>query len=111
MSEFTDYLHEVFELAGLITIKRMFDGHTLYHQGLPVGIVYQDTLFLKTDSESETLFKQRSLPQFTYQKKDKSIGLPYYQAPEDIFEDKHAAAIWLKHAFEASLRSKPKKKR
>lgn len=110
MSEYTDYLHEVFELAGPITIKRMFDGHTLYYQGLPVGIVYDDTLFLKADTETRTEFEQRKLPQFTYQKKDKTIGLPYFQAPEEIFEDRHEAAIWLKRAFEAALKAQPKKK-
>ena len=111
MSEFTDHLHEVFELAGPITIKRMFDGHAVYYQGLPVGIVYQDTLFLKADAETRAEYEKRNLPQFTYQKKEKTIGLPYFQAPEEIFDDRHEAAIWLKRAFEASLRSKPNSKR
>jgi DNA transformation protein and related proteins len=106
MSEFTDYLHEVFEIAGPITIKRMFDGHTIYFQGLPVGIVYDDTLFLKADAVTRAEFEKRNLPQFTYQKKDKTIGLPYFQAPEEIFDDRQEAAVWLKHAFGASFRSK-----
>lgn len=108
MSEFTDYLHEVFELAGPITIRRMFDGHTLYYQGMPVGIVYDDTLYLKADAETRAEFEMRNLPQFTYQKKDKVIGLPYFQAPDEIFDDRQEAAIWLKRAYEASLRSKSK---
>ena len=111
MSEFTNYLHEVFELAGPITIRRMFDGHTLYLDGLPVGIIYEDTLYLKADAETRQAFEALQLPQFTYQKKDKTIGLPYFQAPEDIFDDRHKAAIWMKRAYEASLRSKPKRKR
>lgn len=110
MSEFTDYLHEVFELAGPITIKRMFNGHTLYFDGLPVGIVYEDTLYLKADAETRNLHEQRSLPQFTYQKRDKTIGLPNFQAPDEIFEDRQEAAIWLKRAYEAGLKAKPKKK-
>lgn len=61
MSEYIDYLHEVFELAGPITIKRMFDGHTLYYQGLPVGIVYDETLFLKADVETRAEFEKRNL--------------------------------------------------
>lgn len=106
MSEFTDYLHEVFELAGPITIRRMFDGHTLYYQGVPVGIAYDNMLYLKADVETQHHFQKLNLPQFTYQKKDKIIGLPYFQAPDEIFDDRHEAAIWLKRAFEASLRSK-----
>ncbi len=110
MSEFIDYLHEVFELAGPITTRRMFNGHTLYLDGLPVGIVYQDTLYLKADAETRPAFEALQLPQFTYRKKDKTIALPYFQAPEDIFDDRHEAAVWLKRAFEASLRSKAKNK-
>jgi DNA transformation protein len=130
MSEFTDYLHEVFELADPITIKRMFDGHTVYHQGLPVGIVYDETLFLKADAQTRQYFRVSircfstddagedlhgletlNLPQFTYRKKDKTIGLPYFQAPDFIFEDRQEAAIWLKRAYEASLRNRPKNSR
>lgn len=111
MSEFTEFLHEVFELAGPITIRRMFDGHTLYLEGLPVGIVFQDTLFLKADAETRQAFEALQLPQFTYRKNDKTIGPPYYQAPEFILEDRQEAALWLRKAFGASLRSKPKGKR
>lgn len=111
MSEFIEYLNEIFALAGPITIKRMFDGHTLYLDGLPVGIIYQDTLYLKADAETKQAFEALQLPQFTYRKKDKTIPLPYYQAPDFILEDCHEAALWLRKAFEASLRSKPKRKR
>jgi DNA transformation protein len=103
MSEFTDYLHEVFELAGPITIRRMFGGHSIYYGGLPIGIVYKDTLYLKVDRASRLTFESMGLPQFTYRKKDKVIGLPYYQAPDFILENREEAAIWLKKAYAASL--------
>ncbi|CAG0985985.1 hypothetical protein MTYP_02017 [Methylophilaceae bacterium] len=111
MNEFTDYLHEVFELFGPITIRRMFDGYTVYHQGIPVGIVYDETLFLKADAETRKHFESLELPQFTYQKKEKTIGLPYFQAPDFVLEDRHKAALWMRRAYEAGLRSKPKNKR
>ena len=111
MSEFTEFLHEVFELAGPITIRRMFDGHTLYFDGLPVGIVYEDTLYLKAYTETRQAFEALQLPQFTYRKKEKTIALPYFQAPDFILEDRQEAALWLRKAFGASLRSKPKGRR
>jgi DNA transformation protein len=111
MSEFIEYLHEVFELAGPITIRRMFDGHTLYLDGLPVGIVYDDTLYLKTDAETRPAFEALQLPQFTYRKNDKTIALPYFQAPDFILEDRQEAALWLRKAFGASLRSRTRAKR
>ena len=104
MNEFIEYLHELFELLGPITTRRMFDGHTLYHQGLPIGIVYEETLYLKADSENAAPYLELGLPQFTYEQRGKTIGLPYYQAPELVLEDRAEAAIWGRRAFEAALR-------
>ena len=104
MHEFIDYLHELFEQLGPITTRRMFNGHTLYHQGLPIGIVYDETLYLKADGEHAEACTAQGLPQFTYEQRGKRIGLPYYQAPESILEDRAEAAIWGRKAFEAALR-------
>ena len=45
MSEFTDYLPDIFALLGPISIRRMFGGHALYHQGLTFGLVFDETLY------------------------------------------------------------------
>ena len=104
MSAFLDYLHELFEELGPITTRRMFDGHTIYHQGLPIGIVYAETLYLKADGEHAKAYIALGLPQFTYEQRGRAIGLPYFQAPAFILEDRTEAAIWGRKAFESALR-------
>jgi DNA transformation protein len=47
MSEFTDYLHEVFEDFGAIRVRRMFGGEGVYHQGLMFALVANERLYLK----------------------------------------------------------------
>ena len=111
MHEFIDYLHELFEQLGPITTRRMFNGHTLYHQGLPIGIVYDESLYLKADGEHAEACTAQGLPQFTYEQRGKRIGLPYYQAPESILEDRAEAAIWGRKAFEAALRMQARSSR
>jgi DNA transformation protein len=52
VSEFTDYLHQVFELFGQITTRRMFGGVVVFHEGLMFAPVADETLYLKTDGRS-----------------------------------------------------------
>lgn len=105
MSEFTDYLHEVFERFGPIVTRRMFGGHMIYHQRLPIGLVIDETLYLKADTENSDRFKALGLAQFGYEKQGKWIRLPYYQVPEDLYEDRDMAVEWARQAYAAALRA------
>lgn len=108
MSEFVEYLKEVFERFGLVQAKRMFGGHGLFHDGLMFGLVADDTLYLKADDATATHFQDRGLPRFEYQKADRKVKMSYYLAPEDIFDDPEVAATWARRAFEAALRANQK---
>ncbi|MGX8884197.1 TfoX/Sxy family protein [Methylovorus sp. SPW-M1] len=111
MSEFTDYLPDIFALLGPISIRRMFGGHALYHQGLTFGLVFDETLYLKADAENAGDFQALALPRFGYEKQGRWIDLPYYQAPDFILEDRDMAASWARKAYAAALRTKPLKPR
>lgn len=105
MSEFTDYLQEVFSTFGPVHIKRMFGGHGMYYQQLMIGLVADDVLYLKADEKSRAYFEALNLEQFEYLKKDKIVKMSYYQAPEIIYDDPDEACQWADRAFEAALRS------
>ena len=108
MSEFVDYLHEVFADFGSITTRRMFGGHGIYHDGLMFALVADDMLYLKADDSSKEKFIAKELPPFEYDKKDKKVKLSYYLAPEDIYDDPDEAVYWARLAFQAALNSKSK---
>lgn len=114
MSEFVDYLSEVFEQFGAVRSRRMFGGYGIYHDDLMFGLVADDVLYLKADNQSKELFENEGLGPFMYSKNGKEMAMSYYQAPEEIFDDPDVARIWARHAFDAALRSKKparKKKR
>lgn len=111
MSEFVEYLTEVFEYFGPILAKRMFGGYGIYRDDLMFALVADDVLYLKADAASSQHFATRGLNAFEYAKNRKTMKMSYFQAPEDIFDDKDAAKIWASRAYEAALRSKkPRKK-
>ena len=110
MSEFVEYLHEVFRTFGPISARRMFGGHGVYHDGLMFGLIADDVLYLKADNESEPRFQALGLTPFEYVKNGKAMKMSYYAAPEVIYDDEDAAKEWGRLAFEAALRSGTKRK-
>lgn len=106
MSEFVDYLHEVFSDFGSITTRRMFGGHGIYHDGLMFGLVADDTLYLKVDDSTKHQFIDKALMPFEYDKKNKKVQLSYYLAPEEIYDDPDESLYWARLAYQAALSSK-----
>ena len=108
MSEFVDYLHEVFEHFGPIRSRKMFGGYGIYHQDLMFGLVADDELFLKTDAENLPEFEAMGLEAFEYMKEGKAFKMSYYRAPEEIYEDSDEAIRWAESAYAAAVRNKKK---
>lgn len=106
MSDFVEYLHELFSDFGPIESKRMFGGHGVFHSGLMFGLIADDTLYLKVDDESLALFEDQNLGPFEYEKKGKLMQLSYYEAPPDCLENRDEATRWARIAYEAAVRSR-----
>ena len=104
MSGFTDHLHEVFSAFGPIQTRRMFGGHGVWHQGLMIGLVAGDTLYLKVDDQTRGQFEAQGLGPFEYSRKGKTVALSYYRAPEEMLESPGAAVGWARLAYAAALR-------
>lgn len=112
MSEFTDYLQEVFADLGAIRARRMFGGYGIYCNDRMFGLVADDVLYLKTDAQSVDAFVARGLEPFVYIKDGKPMTMSYFTAPEEIFDDPVEAKRWGRMACDAALRSgKPRHKR
>ncbi len=110
MSEFVEYLTEVFGHFGTIHAKKMFGGYGIYHDGIFFALVADEMLYLKSDSTIAHYFETKKLAQFCYDKDGKTIKMSYYLAPEEIYENRDEAAIWASRSFEAALRGKKAKR-
>jgi DNA transformation protein len=104
MSEFVEYLHEVFESFGPIRSRKMFGGHGIYHNDLMFALVAGDELYLKTDGVSRALFERLDLGPFEFVANNKTSKMSYYKAPDEIYDDPEQAAYWAEQAFQAALR-------
>jgi DNA transformation protein and related proteins len=106
MSEFVEYLKEVFIDFGPIQSRKMFGGHGIYHKGVMFGLVADDMLYLKTDGEISKLFETKGLAPFSYAKGDKVVKMSYHLAPDEIMDDPQEAAIWAQRSYNVAVRSK-----
>nr|WP_267963422.1 TfoX/Sxy family protein [Halomonas sp. MCCC 1A11062] len=104
-------MRDVFELFGPITARRMFGGHGIYHDGLMFALVADETLYLKVDAHNLDDFEREGLEPFEYDKGGRVVQMSYYQAPEELFEDRELAAVWARRSFEASLRAQAGKRK
>ena len=111
MSEFTDYLQEVFAQFGPVQARRMFGGYGLYHEGVMLGLVADDTLYLKADASTREHFLSHGLGAFEYEKNGKTVTMSYYLAPEEILEDPDMAREWAQQAFAIALKAQATRNR
>ncbi len=111
MSDFADFVVEMFEPFGIVQAKRMFGGHGIFHDGLMIALIADDELYLKADAQAAPKFEALGLGPFEYNKNGKVMAMSYYRAPDEVLERPDLATEWARDAYEAALRSqKPKKK-
>ena len=106
MSEFIEYLQELFEQFGTVQARKMFGGYGIYHDGVMFGLVEDDTLYLKTDETTVEHFKSRGLGQFEYDKGGNKVKMSYYRAPDEVMDNAEEAALWAWRAYEVAFRAK-----
>ncbi len=111
MTEFVDFLQEVFSNFGAVQARKMFSGYGLYHDGVMFGLVADEVLYFKADETSAHYFKAKNLTQFEYSRGDKIVKMSYYLAPEEIFDDPDEAAKWANRSFEVAFRAKRRTKK
>lgn len=111
MSEsFSGYLRDLFSELGPVILRKMFGGQGLYHEGLIIGLVIGDELFLKTDAVTVEAFEHAGGRPFVYQGKGKPVTMSYWLPPAEAMESSQAMRPWARLAYEASVRKNAEKK-
>ncbi|MBX3596411.1 MAG: TfoX/Sxy family protein [Rhizobiaceae bacterium] len=102
-----DDLRDLFRGLGPITIRRMFGGKGIYHNGLITALVVQGEVLLKADTRSAPEFEAAGCTQWTYESRSgKMAAMPYWSVPDSAIDDHEEMTIWARKAYEASVRAK-----
>ncbi len=101
-----DEIEDVFAALGPVTVKRMFGGKGVFHQGLMVAVDLAGELMLKADVFSGVAFEAAGARRWTYQRKTgKIVPMSYWTIPADAFDDPDIMAHWVRLAYAAALRA------
>ena len=111
MNELATYIKDVFAPFGAVSLRRMFGGHGIFLEGVMFGLVYDGMLYLKTDERNLPAFEREGLEQFEYTRQGKRIGLSYYRAPDQLYEEPEEALRWARSSFEAARRAEAQRTR
>jgi DNA transformation protein and related proteins len=106
VSQFAESLPELLAPFGPVSLRKMFGGYGVYYQGRMFGLIADDELYLKADAQALPLYERAGCRQFVYARKGgRRIGMSYYSAPSELFDDEQALMYWCAIAYEAAMRS------
>ena len=110
-SALLDYLIDQLAPLGDVRGRRMFGGHGLYLNGTMVGIIDEETLYLKVDSGNRDAYEAEAMTPFTYASKGRRIALSYWEAPAAVIEEPDQLQQWVREAAGAARRAQAAKPR
>lgn len=104
-AEYSAFIEDLLEPFGAVSVRRMFGGGGVFHDGLMFALIAEDTLYLKADAETEKDFAAEGSRRFEYRGKSRPVSLSYWQVPERLYEDSDELAAWARRAHAAALRA------
>jgi DNA transformation protein len=109
---FAEYLREQLAPLGHVTMRRMFGKTGVFCDGVMLGMVTNNMLYLRVDDHNRVAFEEaESFPPLNYQKKGSTIDLSFWRAPERLFDESDELVSWARVALAAARRVAAKRER
>ena len=109
---FAEFLREQLAPLGRVTTRRMFGKTGVFCDGMMLGMVTDNMLYLRVDDQNRLAFEEaRSAPPLNYEKKGETIDLSFWRAPERLFDEPDELVTWARLALAAARRVAAKRKR
>jgi DNA transformation protein len=109
---FKEFLEDQFSVVDGASLRRMFGGLGVFHDGIMFALVDHDTLYFRADAETIPLFEAEGCEQFVYEaaKTKRLMPMPYWRAPERLYDDPDAFREWSERSIALAKRDKAAKK-
>ena len=116
---FIEFLRDQLAPLGRVTMRPMFGTSGVFCDGVMLGVITDNTLYVRVDDENRAAFKEsESFPPLSYKKKGTTIDLSFWRVPERLFDDPDELVAWARIALAAArrvavkrVRTTPKRKR
>ena len=112
MAGLEDLLPELLEPLGGVSIRRMFGGRGVFKDGLMFALMSSRGVFyFKADDETAAAFAAEGCEQWSPEMKGRVMPMPYWRAPERLFDEPDEFADWARAAYAAARRIEAAKAR
>ena len=110
-SALVEHLRDLLAPWGEVTARAMFGGYGVYVDGLIIGVIIDEALYLKTDEQTRDRFAAAGCAPFIYEMKGKPLPMSYWSLPDDAMDSPQAMQPWARMAIEAAQRKPARKPR
>ena len=105
------WVQEALEPLGVVTMRKMMGGATLYLDGIIFAILDESEIWFKADAETDAIWDAEGCERFSMTFKDGRVDtMNYRRGPSDVYDEPEAMQRWAKLAVDAGLRGAAKKK-
>jgi DNA transformation protein len=110
MAGLEDLIAELMAPLGGVTIRRMFGGRGIFKDGLMFALLSSRGVFyFKADAETAPAFAAEGSEQWTPEMQGRTMPMPYWRAPERLFDEADEFADWARTAYAAAIRTQKAK--
>ncbi|HEX2889296.1 TfoX/Sxy family protein [Vineibacter terrae] len=109
---FAAFLRDQLAPLGRVTMRRMFGKTGVFCDGVMLGMVTEDTFYVRVDEHNRATFKEaESAPPLNYEKKGSTIDLAFWRVPERLIDEPDELVLWARAALAAARRVAAKRQR
>src|SRR6185295_10204365 len=102
---YAEFLREQLAPLGRVALRRMFGKSGVFCDGVMLGMVTDNTLYLQVDDQNRETFREaKSAPPLNYRKRGTTIDLSFWRVPERLFDEHDELIAWAQAALAAARR-------
>lgn len=109
--DFAEFLTEQLEPLGRVVLRRMFGKTGVFCDGVMLGMVADNTLYVRVNEENREIMKEGAeYPPINYAKGGKQIDLAFWRVPDRLMDEPDELVQWARVALAAARRVSRKRR-
>ena len=102
--DYLDYVLEQLSLVPGVEVKRMFGGVGFFKEGIMFAMIGGAVFRLRVDESNQADFEKYDMKPL--QPNPNKKGMPYWEVPSHVLEDRDELKEWAEKAFEVAVSNK-----
>jgi DNA transformation protein len=97
---------DLFLEFGHIALRRFFGGEGIYVDGVLIGAVFRDRIYLKTDYDTRKAYLHEGCEPFSFSKRGRGVvETRWFALPDRLYDDPEELAHWARAALNVAART------